>query len=65
MTEREDNMDGDAGTERFDGYEAELKLIEADLNQKLDQIPEQSGEQRKMTVGQAESLMEEAQELVL
>lgn len=58
-------MDGDAGTERFDGYEAELKLIEADLNQKLDQIPEQSGEQRKMTVGQAESLMEEAQELVL
>ena len=57
-------MDSDAGTERFDGYEAELKLVEADLSQKLDQIPEQLGEQRKSTVTQAQRLVEEAQELV-
>ena len=57
-------MDSDAGTERFDGYEAELKLVQADLSQKLDQISEQSGEQRKATINGAERLMEESRELV-
>lgn len=53
-----------ATTERFDGYEAELRLVSADLSQKLDQIPEQSGEQRKNTVAQAERLVDEARDLV-
>lgn len=56
-------IDSDASTERFDGYEAELKLVEADLSQKLDQILEQSGEHRKSTINQAQRLAEEAQEL--
>ena len=53
-----------AGMERFDGYEAEIKLVQADLNQKLDQISEMSGEQRKAAIKQAESSLEEAKELV-
>jgi len=57
-------LDTDAGTERFDGYEAELKLVQADLSQKLDQIPELSGEVRKSAISQAERALEEARELV-
>ncbi|KAI9724225.1 MAG: hypothetical protein M1828_003970 [Chrysothrix sp. TS-e1954] len=57
-------MDSDAGTERFDGYEGELRLVSADLSQKLDQIQEQSGEQRKSLISQAERLLEEAKELI-
>ena len=43
-------LDTDAGSELFSSYEAELKLVQADLNQKLDQIPELSGEDRKSVV---------------
>lgn len=57
-------LDSDAGTERFDGYEAELKLVQADLGQKLDTIPELSGEPRKAAVSQAERALEEAKELL-
>jgi ElaB/YqjD/DUF883 family membrane-anchored ribosome-binding protein len=57
-------LDSDAGTERFASYEAELKLVQADLNQKLDQIPELSGEPRKAAIRQAERALEEAVELV-
>jgi vesicle transport through interaction with t-SNAREs protein 1 len=57
-------MDSDAGSERFSSYEAELKLVQADLNQKLDQIPELSGEPRKAAVRAAERALEEANELV-
>jgi len=57
-------LDTDAGSELFSSYEAELKLVQADLNQKLDQIPELMGEPRKAAVGQAERALEEAQELV-
>lgn len=57
-------IDSDAGSERFNGYEAELKLVQADLNQKLDQIPELSGEPRKAAVRQAERALEEAKEIV-
>lgn len=57
-------LDTDAGSELFSSYEAELKLVQADLNQKLDQIPELLGEPRKAAVGQAERALEEAQELV-
>lgn len=57
-------LDVDAGSELFSNYEAELKLVQADLNQVLDQIPELAGEQRKAAIGRAERSVEEAKELV-
>jgi len=57
-------LDTDVGTERFSDYEAELKLVQADLAQKLDQIPELSGEPRKAAINAAERAIEEADELV-
>lgn len=57
-------LDTDAGSEMFSSYETELNLVQADLNQKLDQIAELSGEQRNSIIRQAESALEEATELV-
>jgi len=57
-------LDTDAGSELFSSYEAELKLVQADLNQKLDQIPDLSGEPRKAAISQAERALEEANELL-
>jgi len=57
-------LDTDAGSELFTSYEAELKLVQADLSQKLDQITELAGEPRKSAVRLAERSLEEAQELV-
>jgi vesicle transport through interaction with t-SNAREs protein 1 len=57
-------LDTDAGSELFSTYEAELKLVEADVNQKLDQIPELTGEERKAAVRGAERALDEAKELV-
>jgi vesicle transport through interaction with t-SNAREs protein 1 len=57
-------LDTDAGSELFSSYEADLKLVQADLNQKLDQIAETTGEQRKSAIGQAERALDEATELV-
>lgn len=57
-------LDTEAGSELFSNYEAELKLVQADISQKLDQIPEVSGEQRKAHVAQAERALEEARELL-
>jgi hypothetical protein len=57
-------IDSEAGSELFGSYEAELKLVQADLNQKLDQIPELEGEPRKAAIGQAERAVEEAKEIV-
>ncbi|KAF4546892.1 Protein vesicle transport v-SNARE protein vti1-like protein [Elsinoe fawcettii] len=57
-------LDSDAGSELFSNYEAELKLVQADLSQKLDQIPELAGEPRKAAVSQAERALEEAKELL-
>ncbi|KAI9874144.1 MAG: hypothetical protein M1830_010140 [Pleopsidium flavum] len=57
-------LDTDAGSELFGSYEAELKLVQADLNQKLEQIPELSGEPRKAAVRQAERALDEANELL-
>jgi vesicle transport through interaction with t-SNAREs 1 len=57
-------LDTDIGSELFTSYEAELKLVQADLNQKLDQISELSGEPRKAAVRQAEHSLEEANDLV-
>jgi vesicle transport through interaction with t-SNAREs protein 1 len=48
----------------FASYENELKLVQADLNQKLDQIAEASGEQRKSAISHATQVLEEATELV-
>ncbi|KAI4251279.1 MAG: hypothetical protein L6R42_008446, partial [Xanthoria sp. 1 TBL-2021] len=45
-------------------YEAELKLVQADLNQKLDQISELSGEPRKSAIRLAERTLDEANELL-
>lgn len=56
--------DHDSGSELFSSYEAELKLVQADLNQKLDQIQELAGEPRKSAVRLAERSLEEATELV-
>ncbi len=57
-------IDSDAGSELFSSYEAELRLVQADLRQKLDQLPELSGEPRKATMRQAERALDEAIELV-
>ncbi len=57
-------LDSDAGAEQFDNYEAELKLVQADLTQKLDQVDELSGEERKSALRGAERAVEEAKELV-
>lgn len=58
-------LDTDAGSEMFGSYETELNLVQADLNQKLDQIAELSGEQRNQTIRQAERALGEATELVI
>lgn len=57
-------LDTDAGSELFSSYEAELKLVQADLSQKLDQIPDLTGEPRKAALTQADRAVEEADELV-
>ncbi|KAL2441073.1 Vesicle transport v-SNARE protein vti1 [Exophiala dermatitidis] len=57
-------LDTDAGSELFSTYEAELKLVEADINQKLDQIPELTGEERKAAIRGAERALDEAKELL-
>lgn len=58
-------LETEPGSERFSDYEAELKLVQADLVQKLDQIPELSGEPRKAALSSAERALEEADELVI
>jgi len=57
-------LDTDAGSELFSNYEAELNLVQADLNQKLDQIPELTGEERKSAIRGAERALDEAKELL-
>jgi len=57
-------LDTDAGSELFSNYEAELKLVQADISQKLEQIPALSGEPRKAALSQVERLLEEASELL-
>ncbi|EPE07794.1 vesicle transport v-snare protein [Ophiostoma piceae UAMH 11346] len=57
-------LDTDVGSELFNTYEAEFRLVQADLDQKLDQIPDLSGEPRKAAISQAERALEEAEELI-
>jgi vesicle transport through interaction with t-SNAREs protein 1 len=59
-----DILDQEAGSELFASYEAELKLVQADLNQKLEQIPELTGEPRKAAISQAERSIDEAKEIL-
>ena len=57
-------LDTEAGGELFSSYEAEYKLVQADLVQKLDQIPDLTGEPRKAALSSAERALEEASELL-
>lgn len=57
-------LDTDIGSELFSSYEAEIKLVQADLNQKLDQISDLAGEPRKTALREAQNSLEEADELV-
>jgi len=57
-------IDSDVGSELFSSYEAELKLVQADLSQRIDQISELAGEPRKSAIKQAEKSSEEANELL-
>jgi len=57
-------LDTEAGSELFSSYEAEYRLVQADLMQKLDQIPDLSGEPRKSAISKAERALEEGEELV-
>jgi vesicle transport through interaction with t-SNAREs 1 len=57
-------LDTDAGSELFANYEAELKLVLADVTAKTDSIPDLTGEPRKAAVTQAERALEEAKELL-
>ncbi|KIW01273.1 uncharacterized protein PV09_07312 [Verruconis gallopava] len=59
-----DILDQDAGSELFSSYEAELKLVQADLTQKLEQIPDLTGEPRKAALGAAERSLDEAKEIL-
>ncbi|RMD40491.1 hypothetical protein DV735_g4628, partial [Chaetothyriales sp. CBS 134920] len=57
-------LDTEPGSELFSNYEAELKLVEADLTQKVQQIAELSGEERKQAIRGAERAVDEAKELL-
>jgi len=57
-------LDSDPGSELFSSYEADFKLAYADISQKLDQIPELSGEPRKAAIRAAERAVDEADEIL-
>jgi vesicle transport through interaction with t-SNAREs protein 1 len=57
-------MSSEEGSELFSSYEAELKLAQAELSQKLDQVNELSGEPRKAAVRLAERSLEDATGIV-
>jgi vesicle transport through interaction with t-SNAREs protein 1 len=59
-----DILDQDAGSELFSSYEAELKLVQADLTQKLEQVPELTGEPRKAAISASERSLDEAKEIL-
>ncbi|KAK3946211.1 vesicle transport v-SNARE protein [Diplogelasinospora grovesii] len=57
-------LDTEVGTELFSSYEAEFKLVQADLISKLDQAVDLSGEPRKAALSSAERALDEAAELL-
>jgi hypothetical protein len=54
----------DAGSELFASYEADFKLVFADITQKLEQIPDVTGEPRKGLIHSAERAVDEADEII-
>ncbi|KAL9059887.1 MAG: hypothetical protein Q9162_000957 [Coniocarpon cinnabarinum] len=57
-------LDSSPGTERFDGYSAELNLVTADLTQKLDTLPSLPAQDRSSTTSACDRLLDEASELL-
>lgn len=57
-------LDTDPGTELFASHEADFRLVYADITQKLDQIPELTGEARKAALRAAERAADEAEEIM-
>lgn len=57
-------LDTEPGTELFASHEADFRMVQADITQKLDEIPELVGEQRKVTIRAAERAVDEADEIV-
>ncbi|EPS45286.1 hypothetical protein H072_737 [Dactylellina haptotyla CBS 200.50] len=57
-------LDSEPGTELFASYEADFKLVEADITQKLDQIHELAGEPQKAAIRAAQRAVEEADEII-
>ncbi|KAK0740585.1 t-SNARE [Schizothecium vesticola] len=57
-------LDTEPGTELFHSYEAELKLVLADLQQKLDLTPDLTGEPRKAALSTADLALSEASDLL-
>ncbi|KAK1830806.1 vesicle transport v-SNARE protein [Podospora conica] len=57
-------LDTSPGTELFNSYEAELKLVLADLTHKLDTTPDLTGEPRKAALSTASLALTEATDLL-
>ncbi|KAI5818737.1 t-SNARE [Pyronema omphalodes] len=54
----------DSGSELFASYEADFKLVFADITQKIDQISELTGSARKAAIQTAEKAIDEADEII-
>jgi vesicle transport through interaction with t-SNAREs protein 1 len=54
----------DTTTELFASYEADFKLVFADINQKLSELAELTGESRKAAIRAAERSVDEADEII-
>ncbi|KAF8470200.1 t-SNARE [Kalaharituber pfeilii] len=57
-------LDTDVGTELFASHEADFKLVQADITQKLDQVNELHGEPRKAAIRAIERVVDEADEIL-
>ena len=57
-------LDTSPGTELFSSYEAEYRLVHADLTQKLDLLPDLSGEPRKAALSSASLALDELSSLL-
>ncbi|KAF3911402.1 hypothetical protein ABW20_dc0102826 [Dactylellina cionopaga] len=57
-------LDSEPGSELFASYEADFKLVEADISQKLEQIAELTGEPKKAAIRAAQRAVEEAEEII-
>jgi vesicle transport through interaction with t-SNAREs protein 1 len=57
-------MESSPGSEFFTSYEADFKLVFADINQKLEQVPDITGEARKAAIRAAERAVDEADEII-